>query len=109
MISLLTRYDDKIQGILGCYDRIILQGNLDGIGYADGMTSFLYSRGIRIFDYKGFAQSLRDQIRTNAQKIADEAVISIQYITRKGVRKESLVREWTPAYGCLTDLIQDTA
>jgi len=27
------------------------------------MTSFLFSRGIRIFDYSRFAESLRDRIR----------------------------------------------
>jgi hypothetical protein len=69
MTNLLTRYEGKIQGILGCYDRILLQGNLEGVGYADGMTSFLYSQGIRIFDYKGFVESLREDIRTNAHRM----------------------------------------
>ena len=93
MIDLLTRNDGKIQGILGCYDRVLLQGNLEGVGYADGMTSFLYSQGIRIFDYKDFVQPLREQIRTNAHKIAEEAGIPIHHIAKKGVRKESLVNE----------------
>ncbi len=56
-------YTDKIQGILSCYDRILVQGNLGWVGYADGMSSYLYAQGIRIFDYKKFAEPLRDQIQ----------------------------------------------
>jgi hypothetical protein len=38
--------------------------------YAGGMTSFLYSRGIRIFDYARFAEPLRERIRARAQELA---------------------------------------
>jgi len=51
MMQLLTeRYRERLVGVLSCYDRIIITGTLPGACYAAGMTSFLYSRGIRIFD-----------------------------------------------------------
>ena len=42
IMALLTqRYDYKIRGTLACYDRIVIQGTIPGICYAQGMTSFL--------------------------------------------------------------------
>ncbi len=62
MNSLLERYAEQIEGQLECLDRVVLTGTLPGLCFAQGMTSYLYSRGIRIFDYARFAQPLRDQI-----------------------------------------------
>lgn len=39
---LTERYSNQISGILHCYDRIVIQGTLPGLCYADGMTSYLY-------------------------------------------------------------------
>ena len=60
--SLTERYDDRIAGVLSCYDRVVITGTLPTVCYAEGMTRFLYANGIRIFDYPAFAQTLRDRI-----------------------------------------------
>ena len=49
--SLTERYDDRIAGVLSCYDRVVITGTLPGVCYADGMTRYLNAQGIRIFDY----------------------------------------------------------
>ena len=48
--SLMERYDDRIAGVLSCYDRVVITGTLPTVCYADGMTRFPYASGIRIFD-----------------------------------------------------------
>ncbi len=48
--GLEERYDERIAGILSCYDRVVVTGTLSGVCYAEGMTGFVHSRGIRIFD-----------------------------------------------------------
>ena len=53
--ALTERYAANLHGVLSCYDRVIVTGTLPGACYAGGMTSFLFSRGIRIFDYPRFA------------------------------------------------------
>jgi len=55
-MALTDRYAANLHGALSCYDRIIITGALPGACYAGGMTSFLYSRSIRIFDCPRFAQ-----------------------------------------------------
>lgn len=57
--SLADRYDNRLAGMLSCYDRVVITGTLPGVCYADGMTRFLHANGIRIFDYPQFAMNAR--------------------------------------------------
>ena len=58
--TLEERYAANLHGVLSCFDRIIIIGTLPGACYAEGMTSYLYAHGIRVFDYPRFAEPLRD-------------------------------------------------
>lgn len=94
--QLLTeRYASEIAGVLNCYDRIIISGNLGTIGYAKGMTKHLYGKGIRIFDYaEEFAKPLRTAIRANAEAVAKAAGVRIENIRKQGsFRKEERIEE----------------
>ena len=66
-------------------------GTLPGACYAQGMTSFLYQQGIRIFDYPKFAEPLRERIRDCAHQVCTEAGIQIEHVSKSHVRKEELV------------------
>jgi hypothetical protein len=55
--SLTDGHDDRIAGVLLCYDRLLITGTVSVICYAEGMTRFLYANGVRIFDYPQFASS----------------------------------------------------
>ena len=85
MDLLTTRYAENLTGVLSCYDRMVITGTLPGACFAEGMTSFLYSRGIRIFDYPQFALPLRERIRQNAQALAAERpeISEISWVTRR--------------------------
>lgn len=92
--ALITeRYAAEIAGVLHCYDRVVISGQLAPICYAKGMTKYLYTQGIRIFDYTQFAESLRDAIRTNAAAVAATAGLEIEFITQhKSFRKEDRIQ-----------------
>lgn len=93
-MDLLTdRYADKIRGVLSCYDRVVIQGTLPGVCYAQGMTSFLNMRNIRIFDYPRFAEPLRDELRENAEKIAADNGLGIEFVRKNGFRKEKAIKD----------------
>ena len=86
--QLLTeKYAESLDGVLGCYDRIVITGSLSELCYAKGMTHYLYAHDIRIFDYTRFTAPLRDAIRTNAAAIAKAAGVEIEYIRKKDFRK----------------------
>ena len=98
MDMLTTRYTENLAGVLSCYDRIVITGTLPGACFADGMTSFLYSRGVRIFDYPQFALPLRARIRQNAQTLAAEPSAKIEHIARAHVRKGNRTRRMPHAF-----------
>ena len=89
--ALTDRYAANLHGVLSCYDRIIVTGTLPGACYAGGMTSFLYSRGIRIFDYPRFAEPLRERIRERAQQVCEAAGVQIEHVS---TRATSARRTW---------------
>jgi len=90
-MSLLERYSDKIRGVISCYDRVLIRGILPVFCFAQGMTSYLYSHKIRIFDYPRFAEPLRDVIRANAERLASENGINIEFIRKTHIRKEDII------------------
>jgi len=91
--KLLTeRYADQLDGVLMCYDRLILTGSLYPFCYAQGMSGYLRSQHIRIFDYPEFAQNLREEIRNNAEKLAQEQGIEIEFLRKKNFRKEDRIQ-----------------
>ena len=94
MMELITeRYQEKISGVLSCYDRVIVTGTIPGICFADGMTSYLYSKGISIFDYPKFAEPYKNKLRENAEKLAKENGIAIEFVKNSKARKEDIVRK----------------
>ncbi len=58
------------------------------------MTAYMKSNGIRIFDYPNFSQPLTEQIRQNAEKIASENGIEIEFIRKlHAFRKDDRIQK----------------
>jgi hypothetical protein len=112
MADLRQRYADKIVGVISCFDRIVIQGTLPQLCYAEGMAGYLNARGIRLFDYPRFAQPFRDRIRENAECIAAEHGVEITFVRRASTRKEKLVadilaqRGSTPGLVCILSAME---
>ena len=106
--QLLTeRYAESIEGVIESYDRIVISGQLQPVSYAQGMTSYLYRAGIRIFDYTQFAEPLRNLIRSNAERLAQENGISIEFMSkRQAQRKEDQIAARLKVRGHHPGLVQ---
>jgi len=108
----VNKYNSHINMTLSCYDRVIITGTLPEISYAKGMTSYLYSKDIRIFDYSQFAEGLRESIRKQIDSIVSESGVSVQYLKKSGIRKESLVsdilkeRGYHPGIVCILSTLE---
>jgi len=58
------------------------------------MTSFFYEKGFLIFDFAKIFKPLTEAIRANAEKIAEESGIKIEFIRKPGAfRKEDRIAE----------------
>ncbi len=87
------KYNRKIEGVLGCYDRVVIKGTLHEASYADGMMNILNRRNIKFVDYPKYTDRYRNQIISRVKQISKEQDIPIQFIRKSGkVRKEDLVK-----------------
>lgn len=93
MQNIIERHFTQIQGVISCFDRVVLTGTLPGICYAEGMGLFLRQHDIRIFDYPKWAMPLREKIRENAENVARENGLHIDFIRKKNFRKEQRIKE----------------
>ena len=105
MEQFINKYSQQISFSLSCYDRLVITGNLPEISYADGMTSYLNSKGIRIFDYAHFAEGHREKIRQQIDSIVKETGVEVQYLKKSGIRKESFVSDILENRGANTGVV----
>ena len=91
--ALEERYDDRIGGVLSCYDRVVITGTLPTVCYAEGMTRFLFANGIQIFKYPEFAMTLRERVREQVASVVAEAGVTIEHIAKSHIRKEEVVAQ----------------
>jgi hypothetical protein len=93
MTLLTEKYASKIRGVLSCFDRVVIAGTIPEICHSDAMSSHLRSKGIRIFDYTRFAEPLRDEIRFQAERLAEDNGLEIEFIRKKDFRKERRIKK----------------
>lgn len=85
ILDLAEKYKGVLDGVLSCYDRVVLTGSIQPWSYAQGMTGYLYA-------HAQFAQPLREQICANAEALAQANGLAIEYICKKNFRKEDRIR-----------------
>ena len=93
VVPLAERYGQQIVGVLSCFDRVVITGTLPEICHAQAMSQFLTSRKVRLFDYTQWAEPLRGEIRQQAERLASEAGLAIEFVQRRNFRKEDRVQE----------------
>jgi hypothetical protein len=93
MPAITERYADKIRGVLSCFDRVVIQGTLPDICHPKAIQGYLWDRKVRFFDYTKWAEPLRDKIRENAERLARENGLEIEYVRRDDFRKEKRVKQ----------------
>ncbi|MCL5999305.1 MAG: MarR family transcriptional regulator [Chloroflexi bacterium] len=93
------KYATQVEGIVSCYDRLIVIGSIQPLCYSKGMGCFLSMNGVRIFDYATWALPWRERIRENAEAVAAANQLKIEFIQRKNYRKEERIASLLKARG----------
>jgi hypothetical protein len=92
LVLLTERHAQQMAGMLTCCDRLLVQGTWPVFSYAEGMTSYLTQRRVRIFDFAQFPKPLTDEIKAHAEALAAAHGLSIDYVRQKNFRKEDEVK-----------------
>lgn len=99
-MSITQKYEDKISGVLSCYDRINIKCTFGYFGYAGGMTNFFYKINQRCFDFHKVFEPVTEQITENTKRIATENNLDIEYIRKvKSFRKDDKIADILSARG----------
>jgi hypothetical protein len=99
------RHASKIAGVLSCYDRVVITGTCPAIGHAKSATTFLYTHHVRIFDYAQWAQPFRQELRANAERLAHDNGLEIEFIRKKNFRKEERIKRLLETRGTQPGLV----
>jgi hypothetical protein len=93
MNPFVERHQQEIGCVLSCFDRVVITGTWPDICHPKAMAGYLGARDIRLFDYPRWAEPLREEIRANAERVAAEAGVEIEFIRKlKAFRKEDRVQ-----------------
>lgn len=100
-------HEEKIEGTLFCYDRININCTAGAFGYAAGMKNFFYTINRRCFDFSDVFKPITEVIIENANKIAAENNMEIEYINNVGAfRKDDKIAEIISELGKTEGLIK---
>jgi hypothetical protein len=86
--DLTERYAKQIAGMLRCLDRVVIWGTLTDVAYSKAMETYLRSRNIRLFDDPRWAEPLKEVVRKNAERLAEENGLKIEHIRHSKFDKE---------------------
>ena len=93
MNPFVEQHQNEIGCVLSCFDRVVITGTFPDICHARAMAGYLSYRDIRLFDYARWAEPLRDDVRANAERLAADAGLQIEFIRKfKAFRKEDRVQ-----------------
>lgn len=91
---LTDKYAEQISAVLTCYDRIVIQGVVPSWCCSESITHYFYAYDMKIFDFANFSQPLTQRIRENAEQIARDNGIEIEFIRKtKAFRKDDRISE----------------
>ena len=92
MERFVTRYQDRIAGILTGFDRMLFRGTLRSISYPKGAEIWLSSRRVLLKDFAPFAEALTARVKAHATQVAADAHRPIEYLESSRLSKEDRAR-----------------
>jgi hypothetical protein len=76
----VARFQSHFSGLLSGFDRLFFQGCLRPLQKAQGMATYLNRAHVLLKDFAGFAESLTNRIRIQAQALAASAGLEVEYL-----------------------------
>ena len=93
MERFVTRYQDRIAGILSGFDRLVFRGLARSFCYRKGMEIFLARRGVLLKDFGRFAQEVSDRLKAHAEASAAREGRPLEYLPSSQRSKEDRAQQ----------------
>jgi len=93
MQQFTARFEDKIQGIVSGFDRLLFRGSLRQLNHPRGMEVFLFMNNILFKDYEKYVKSISQRIKRASTASALQQGLPVQYLRRGDMDKDRLARQ----------------
>ena len=103
MNSFVEKYNDRITGVISCFDRMLFKGYLP-IGWSDAMEGLLSRQGLLIKDFGKFVEQQSERLKNHAEKLAESLGRPFEYINGK-LRKDDYAKEIAKRDGITQGLV----
>src|SRR5262245_48542147 len=78
----LVKHQDKVRGVLSCFDRVIFRGHLP-LSYPKGLQGFLFQQGVLLKDFKDYAPAVADRIKEHVKALVENAGAPYRHLPTK--------------------------
>jgi hypothetical protein len=89
--AFLRKHQDKIVGVLSCFDRLIFRGHLS-LSYPRGLEGFLHKQDVLFKDFKHYAPNIAERIKEHVKGLVEAAGAPFRHLARKGRMEEEARR-----------------
>jgi len=77
-----VKHQDKIHGVLSCFDRVIFRGYLP-LSYPKGMSGFLYQQQVLLKDFKDYAPTIAERVKEHVKGLIEQAGAPYRHLPTK--------------------------
>jgi hypothetical protein len=78
----LVKHQDKIAGVLSCFDRLIFRGYLP-LSYPKGLEGFLYQQKVLLKDFKTYAPNIAERVKDHVRELVEQAGAEFRHLPKK--------------------------
>jgi hypothetical protein len=105
MADLVARYSELVDGVITCWDRVVIAGTIEELSHKNGLYSYFRRHELPIEHLERHFDDLNKQIRARAELLASEAGLEIDYIRRQDFRKDERIKEILAVRGTQPGLV----
>jgi hypothetical protein len=77
-----VKHQDKIRGVLSCFDRVIFRGYLP-LSYAQGAEGFLYRQKVQLKNFKDYAPQIAERVKSHVKGLVEQAGAPFRHLPTK--------------------------
>lgn len=103
-------HQERVEGKLTCFDRMIFKGHLMALYHPGGMAAFLESQGVKLTGWTPYVRKMTEQLKAHVESLAAQAGRPFEYLADNytkatGHSKEELARGIAERDGITSGLI----
>jgi hypothetical protein len=87
----VRKHQDKISGVLSCFDRVIVLGHLP-LSYPRGLEGFLYQQKVLLKEFKNYAPQIAERIKAHVKGLVLKAGAPFRHLPSKEPMEEQARR-----------------